>query len=991
MAETTTGTGLRVGSSGIRPDAAAKLAGDFPYATGLHAPGELHGVTVRSTTASGLLDGVRTEAAMRVPGARLVLTADDVPGARRLGLKVADTPVLAIDRIRYAGEPIAFAVAETAEAARRMAELVEPVIRPTEPLLDPFLALDAGAPLVGPASNLVAELELRHGDGLHGPVKVSARWRTGRQDAAFLAPEAGLAAPGPDGSVALDVATQDVHEDRRSIALALGLPPEKVLVRLAGVGGAFGGREDITLHVHLCLAALRTGRPVRAVYGRAESLKAHPHRHPATMDYTLSADRDGRLVALDAQILLDGGAYASTSLPISKIVHYFAAGPYRIPSLRIRTRAVHTNNPVSGALRGFGATQACFGIESTIDLLAAELDLDPRELRHRNLLSQDEPLSTSRQLLTGTASPSAVLSALDDVPLPPDTAPPSGAARRGVGYAIGIKSAGLGDGRPDPAGIRLELDATGLTVHSAAAEVGQGIGSVLTRIAGSHFPGVPVRLGEATTRLPVAGGANARPQSMASGGAADRACRELLARLTELAVARGLAHWRSVGMHELLGDTVLTAEATNPGIATEEADELSGTGDLHQAFQLMAHRAVVDVDVELGTARLVQLVAAQDVGRAIDPVGVRGQLVGGSVQGAGFALFEEIPVDAEGSPLVTGFGDYLLPTASDVPEVVAVPLEHADRRLAFGAKGIGEGPLVSSPAAVAAALRAAAGTPVNGIPAYRAHPVPHDHARSAPGARTRTARAHGKGPGVVLRPATWAEAEAMHREHPDATVLAGGTALLPLFNTGALRPATLILLGGIAPEAPRIRGGRIRFDARTTVQEAKTMAPLLPEDVAWFATPAVRRRATIVGNLLAAEGGRRDLAVPLLAADAVLLTPSGGVRLDEVLNGTAPGLVTAVEADIPQRLRYARTGVRPAVSAPEAAVAIAWRHRAATTPAYATRIRLVARLCTARPERLHDAERLLARRAPIDEVAAACAERSHLFGVLVRRILEETS
>ncbi|ROO86654.1 CO/xanthine dehydrogenase Mo-binding subunit [Actinocorallia herbida] len=965
--------GLRVGSRGVRPDAAAKLAGDFAYATGLHAAGELHGATVRGTVASGMLDAVRTDAALRVPGARLVLTAADVPGARHLGLKTADTPVLAIDRVRYAGEPVAFVVAETAEAARRMALLVEPVIRPAEPLLDPFAALEAGAPLVGAESNLVAELELAHGDGVHGAVKVSARWRTGRQDAAFLAPEAGLASPGPDGSVVLDVATQDVHEDRRSIALALGLPPEKVLVRLAGVGGAFGGREDITLHVHLCLAALRTGRPVRAVYGRAESLHAHPHRHPATMDYALSADRAGRLVALDADLLLDGGAYASTSLPISKIVHYFAAGPYRIPSVRVRTRTVHTNNPVSGALRGFGATQACFGIESTIDLLAAELGLDPRELRRRNLLAQGEPLATSRQPLTGTAAPAAVLAALDGVPLPPD------APGRGVGYAIGIKSAGLGDGRPDPAGIGLRLDATGLTVRSAAAEVGQGIGAVLARIVGSHFPDVPVRLAESTTGLPVAGGSKASRQSMASGGAADLACRDLLARLNGLAEARGLPDWRSVGLPELLDGAVLTAEAVNPGLPTQETDARTGTGHLHQAFQLTAHRAVVDVDPELGTARLVQLVAAQDVGRAIDPVGVRGQLVGGSVQGAGFALFEEIPVDGEGRPRAKGFGDYLLPLASDVPEVIAVPLEHADDRLAFGAKGIGEGPLVSSPAAVAAALRAADGSPVDRVPAYRLAPSP-------PGEDAERRAGDDPGPGVVLRPTSWTEAAALLRAHPDATVLAGGTALLPRFNTGGLRPSTVILLSGISPEPPRIGDGRIRFDARTTVGEARTVARCLPEDLGWFGTPAVRRRATVVGNLLAAEGGRRDLAVPLLAVDAVLLTPEGDVGLDEVLDGAAPGLVTAIETDVPRRLGYARTGVRPSVAPPEAAVAIAWLPR----PPGADRVRVVARLRAARPERLRDAERLLERRAPLDEVAAACTGHARPFGVLARRILEET-
>jgi CO/xanthine dehydrogenase Mo-binding subunit len=693
-----------VGTPGVRPDAAAKLAGTFGYAGQGRLPDELHGATIRSTVASGWLDSVDVTDAMRVPGARVVLTADDVPGSTTIGLKIADQPVFAIDRVRHVGEPVAFAVATSASAAREMAAKVRLGIRPTAPLLDPEAAMLPGAPLVGASSNEVYALRLtpdRH--ATPGPVTVSATWRTGRQDACFLAPEAGVAHVAPDGTLVLDVATQDVHEDRRQVAAALGLDPEQVLVRLAGVGGAFGGREDVTVQVHLALAALVTGRPVRTVYSRAESLLAHPSRHPARLAYRLSAGHDGTLVSLHARILLDGGAYASTSMPVTKIVHYFAAGAYRVPHVDVETRAVLTNNPVAGALRGFGATQACFGIESTMDLLAAELGADPLELRRRNLLDIGEPLATSGQRLPPSRSPRDVLEACAAVPLP--SAPPSADVTRGVGYAVGIKSAGLGDGRPDGAGITLRMDRDGVHVLSAAPEVGQGIGGVLQRVVTDVFPTVPVVVERADSGLPVSGGSKASRQSMASGGAAHGAAR-LLARAVEEQLGR-----------PPLDDEVVEVTYRHPGVATEEADPVTGRGDLHQTFQLTAHRAVVDVDRELGTATVVQVVAAQDVGRVIDPAAVRGQLVGGTAQGIGFALMEQIEVDDAGVPSVEGFLDYPIPRAADVGEIVPVVLEGPDDRLVLGARGMGEGPLVSSPAAVAAALRIASGRPVHQIPA----------------------------------------------------------------------------------------------------------------------------------------------------------------------------------------------------------------------------------------------------------------------------------
>ncbi|MFJ5840400.1 molybdopterin cofactor-binding domain-containing protein [Streptomyces shenzhenensis] len=942
-APTGTVTALRsaggVGSPVERPDARAKMAGDFPYATSLHAPGELHGVTVRSDTASADLLGVDTGDAMAVPGAVRVLTLADVPGARRIGLKAADQPVLADGRIRYHGEPIAFAVAETAEAARLMAGAVRPRLRPRPALLDPLAALLPDAPRLGPDGNLVHELRLRRGTA-RGPVAVRHRWHTGRQDAAFLAPEAGLAVPDTDGGVTLRVATQDLHADRAQIAAALALPPDLVRVELAGVGGAFGGREDITLHVHLCLAARLTGRPVRAVYSRPESLAAHPHRHPCVLDYELTAEPDGTFVSLSAELCFDGGPYASTSMPVTRIGHHFAAGPYRFAAVQITSRAVRTNNPVSGALRGFGATQACFGLESTIDLLARRLGTDPVPLRWRNLLAAGEPLAVSGQRLDGVAPPREVLDACLSVPMP--HAPVAAGLRRGVGVAVGVKSAGLGDGRADPAGIVLRATREGVLVSSAAPEVGQGIGAVLAQIVREHLGDVPVRAAPVTSALPVSGASKASRQTMASGGAAHIAARQLRVRLLKLVADRGGEYPPGGGPLSVLAEgEEVVVEARNDGVPTRPADPVTGEGTPHPAFQLTAHRAVVDVDPVLGTARLVQLVTAQDVGRAVNRVLCAGQLAGGSVQGAGFALTEEIEVDAEGRSLTGGFGDYLLPAATDAAEIVPVLLEHPHPRLAFGAKGLGEGPLISSPAAVAAALRDATGRVIDRVPArlcdiavrpqspsgHGEEPYGHADAQTrhkegdASDVRPRGAsprRADSRdGTGVWLRPATLAEALQMHADHPDALVLAGGTGLQPLLNSGALRPSRVLDLGSLT-DGRMIRAvgdGHLLLGPAVTVAAAAdgTLAPVLADVVTGFATPAVRRRATLVGNICHRRGPR-DLAAVLLALDARLSTglPDAG-ELGPALpfTGAPPaGLVTGLAVTLPHRFAYRRLAVR---------------------------------------------------------------------------------
>lgn len=693
-----------IGVTAPRQDAHAKLTGRYTYATQVHAPGELRAVTVRSPAASAVIRRLDTVAAMRVAGAVTVLTGADVPG-RRLGSKTADQPVIADGVVRYCGESVAIVVAESSSAAREMAKLVELDLVPAPALLDPEAALAPGAPQVGPNGNLVAEHRTQRGDE-HGSVVIRRRWCTGRQDAAFLAPEAGLAVPDDAGVIHLTVATQDIHSDHAQVTRALGLRPDQLVVHNSGIGGAFGGREDVTLHAHLVLAALHTQRPVGMSYSRRESLLGHPSRHPMVTDVELTCQHDGTFVSLTTRTMLDGGAYASTSAPVSAIVHDFSAGMYRFAAVDIQTQVVYTNNPPAGAMRGFGATQACFLIESTIDAAAEVLGLDPVAVRRRNLLHTGEPLAITGQPLDDCADPHDVLDAA--VAAAPPIAAPHRYRRRGSGIALGIKSAGLGHGKPDPATAAVTVRGSGVTVESSAADVGQGVTEVLRRIVAAQLPGLPVTVVAMPTTFPSAGGSKASRQTMASGGAAHRAAAEVRRQLDAMLGDR----WTAASVASGLGTGMLRHHSTYDGPPTTIHRP-------HKAFQIVAHRMTVEVDEATGAVHVVQAVCVQDCGRAIDPVAVRGQLVGGTVQGIGFALWEERTVDEAGIQTTAGFGDYLLPTAVDVPEVVAVIVEVPHPAFAHGAKGIGEGPLVSSPAAVAAGVRSATGRPVSRIPLWR--------------------------------------------------------------------------------------------------------------------------------------------------------------------------------------------------------------------------------------------------------------------------------
>jgi CO/xanthine dehydrogenase Mo-binding subunit len=717
-----------VGESIERPDAAPKVKGEFLYGSDLRREGMLFGVTLRSPHPHARILGIDTAAAKKMSGVRAIITSAELPTRKPFGLMKLDQPVLATGKVRYVGEPVAIVAAETPEEARVAARAIVVRYEPLALLTDPVAALQPDAAQLHPKGNAIEDVLVEHGDpDAQAHVVVEGEYELGMQDQAALGPEAGLAIPRQDGGVELHVATQWLHEDLRQIAPCLGLPESKVHLVLAGVGGAFGAREDVTLQIHTCLLALATKRPVRMTYGREESFYGHVHRHPAKLWYSHGATRDGELVFVRATIVLDGGAYASSSPAVVANAACFGAGPYRVPNARIRAVGVYTNNPPTGAMRGFGAVQSCFAYESQMDLLAAALKLDPVELRERNALRNGDRIITS-QPVEGSAPVADIIGRCASVPMPASDisrdpiALPGGlgnlthgeGVRRGVGYAVGLKNVCYSHAFDDfsTARVRLARDALGpiARVHTAAAEVGQGIVTVCAQIARTELGIERVEVDRPDTTIGSSGSSSASRQTWMTGGAVLAACREVKAAL----LARAREQGRSPGDLAALLDEPIDRTVTHRHRDTEPRDATTQNQG-HVAFLFAAHRAVVDVDVDTGLVKVVQIATAQDVGKAINPIAVVGQIEGGIAQGLGLAVMEEVQL-RDGQVRNASFTDYLLPTTLDMPPVVTELIEHPHPDAPYGAKGVGEPPTISSTPAIVAAIRAATGRVLNRAP-----------------------------------------------------------------------------------------------------------------------------------------------------------------------------------------------------------------------------------------------------------------------------------
>ena len=718
-----------IGQSVARPDGIPKVQGDFAYASDLQDGAMLWGATRRSPHSHARITRIDIAPALSIAGVFAVLTHEDVPGRPTVGQINPDRPVLAGEEVRYWGQPIAVTAAEDIETARRAAAAIVVEYELLDPLTDLVVAQEQG--------EVFRHVRSQRGDlDRHGDVVIEGYYEMGTQDQAALGTEAGIAFPDTEGGVDLYAPSQWIHEDHSQIVASLGLRDDQVRVHPAGVGGAFGSREDLSLQVHLCLLALHTGRPVRMVYDRQESFAGHVHRHAARMWYRHEADGEGNLVRVEAKLLLDGGAYTETSPAVIANAVYFALGPYRCPTVVINGYAVRTNNPPSGAMRGFGAVQTCFAHEAQMDKLAAELGMDPLELRLRNALGRGDQLPTSGQVISEPLPTVAVIEALQALPAPSTTVIddprhlPGGTGLtttadrvlRGVGYAVGLKNLAFAEAFDDYAEARVVLTPQGVEVHTAAIEVGQGMITVLQQIARSVLGTEHVAvLFDDTSMIGSAGSTSASRQTQMAGGAvyaASLAVRDAALQRSGGDHLDADGVWREGSLIATLDDLCSAGPLAelvrfrHP--ETEEPDE-NGQGNLHADFSVAAHRAVVDVDPELGLVRVVSVDAAQDVGTVLNPQSVVGQIEGGTMQGVGLAIMEELLFD-RGIVRNANFTDYLLPTFLDAPPVTSHLIEEPGSWGPFGAKGFSELPAISSAPAVVAAIRAATGKALNRVP-----------------------------------------------------------------------------------------------------------------------------------------------------------------------------------------------------------------------------------------------------------------------------------
>jgi len=735
-----------LGTSALRPDAVPKVQGKFAFSSDLWAENMLWGATLRSPHAYARIVSIDTTAAWKIDGVECVLTHEDVPGKPTYGLIASDQPVLARDFVRYMGEPVVLVAADHPETCRRALAAIKVEYEVLEPLVNPEKSIDLSVPPIHPDGNLIRRQQIIRGDqNLVGEVVVEGNYELGMQDQAFLGTEAALALPDPGGTgVELYVATQWLHEDRGQIAACLNLPEEKVRLVLGGVGGAFGAREDISLQVHSCLLALRTSRPVKMQYSRQESFFGHVHRHPAQIWMRHHATKDGRLLRVEARVVMDGGAYASTSsaVLINAVTH--VQGPYKCEHATVDGYAVRTNNPPCGAMRGFGVVQACFAHEGQMDKLAAACGISPVDIRLINAMETGDRLITGQHILN-SAPVAQCIRETAEIPMPPNmtsetdvlaipggsglTATPS-KIRRGVGWGVSIKNLMYSEGFDDFSTARCTVEDGRVSLKFATSEVGQGFVTLAPQIARTVLGLDEVFIETIDTGIGSAGSTSASRQTWMSGGAVNGACKLVATNIVaDVAKRRGLdpstLQIQGTDIVDLTGNAVESViSATKDKRFSEtyefhhqptgELDE-NGQGDCHTAFAFVAHRAVVDVDPELGLVKVVQIATAQDVGRVLNPLSLLGQVEGGIAQGLGLAVMEEIIVE-NGRVRNPSFTDYLLPTALDAPDVIARYVEVPDPYAPLGAKGVGEPPCISVTPAIVAAIRDATGVDLQRVP-----------------------------------------------------------------------------------------------------------------------------------------------------------------------------------------------------------------------------------------------------------------------------------
>jgi CO/xanthine dehydrogenase Mo-binding subunit len=721
-----------IGQSINRVDAVGKVTGETLYPGDINLANQAYMKILFAERPHAIVRRLDTRRAEAYEGVIAVFTAKDVP-VNEYGLIMPDQPVLCgpgsskpyTDRVRFIGDQVALVVAETEEIAASARDLIEVEYEDLPVVTDPLAAMQSEAVLLHPerGSNNIVSYRIRKGDVeaafAQSDVVVEGEYRTPAQEHAYLQPEAGLGYIDVEGRVTVEVAGQWTHEDQEQIAHALGLPVDKVRVIYPAIGGAFGGREDMSVQIVLALAAWRLhqrgiDRPVKIVWSREESIIGHHKRHPYIIRTRWGATKTGQLLVAEAEVIADGGAYACTSTKVLGNATLMCTGPYEIPNVKVDSSAVYTNNIPGGAFRGFGGPQGAFAAEMQMNRLAETLGMDPVEIRTRNVLREGALLSVGTPLPPGVSMLEVVeecarvggwqkaaqvwqRSSPGSHSWPQLPAPIGSNIRRGIGFACAFKNVGFSFGAPEHAWATVELhgavEIERVVLHHAAAEVGQGVHTVFAQMVADAV-GVPLEkvhmIVSDTALTDNSGSVSASRMTFMGGNSIRGAC--------ELALEKWKAEERpAVGVYKY------RPPATTP------YDPKTGKSEPNFAYGYVAQAVALEVDLETGHVQILDVISADDVGRAVNPQQVQGQIEGAVVQATGYALMENF-VQIDGYVQTQHLSTYLIPTVLDVPRVVrSIILEYPDPIGPWGARGMAEMPFLPLAPAVMAAMHDATG------------------------------------------------------------------------------------------------------------------------------------------------------------------------------------------------------------------------------------------------------------------------------------------
>jgi selenium-dependent xanthine dehydrogenase len=736
-----------VGHSHLRPEAVEKVTGEAMYTDDLVFDGMLYAKVRRAMIPHGFLKKLDISKAKALSGVVSVLTAEDIPAQHSHGLVIYDWPVLVGigERVRYVGDAVAIVAAETQEIAEQAVALIEAEFDLQPVITNAVQARQEGVPQLHEKGNLLKHIKVRKGDMEQGfagsAIVLEHTFHTAITDHAFLEPECSIGVPLPDGRMEIYVGSQIPYQDREQVARVMGWPEERVRVVGQLMGGGFGGKEDVMGQIHVAMLANATGRPVKLLFDRHESLVVHPKRHATQIKVKLGAKTDGCLVAMETELYGDTGAYASLGEKVMTRATTHSAGPYDIPNVRADCYAMYTNNPPAGAFRGFGVTQSAFAVESMMDKLAETLGMDPVELRRINALHVGSITNTG-QVLNESVGLTECINKVDAEmrkhnpdPFQPLADPDNPNLVRVWGFAAAYKNTGLGGGAPDISGADVELYADGtFQVRSSAAELGQGLVTVMRLIVSEEMavPPEQVRVLVMDTDLaPNGGPTTASRQTFVTGNASRYAAKTLRDQITatmaekfdvrpeQIRFQDGIVH---VNGHSLTYAEVykeMTDAGQQPKVRymyeAPKTQPLGTGGDMHFAFSFGVQAAEIELNKLTGELKVLRVISANDVGMAVNPLGLQGQVEGGVMMGLGNALTEEYIVE-NGYPVTDYLARYRVPGIMLTPEITSIIVEHPVEAGPYGAKGVGEISSIPTTPAITNAIYNAVGVRIDKLP-----------------------------------------------------------------------------------------------------------------------------------------------------------------------------------------------------------------------------------------------------------------------------------